>query len=371
MNKKLLLIPALLMTVGCAPKEKGEPVDLTESIFNTNMIHYLGRTNVVENEYVQFAMTSSGFEIKINVTDTVNNVKATMASYADQGGPSQFAYVFVDGVEPENKLALSHLSDQTYTLTSNLSLGEHTIRFVKLNEGAFTNIKLKDLTVEGATWKQWTKKYEKKIEFMGDSITCGYGSDGVQTDPFSLIGENGVHTYAYQCAKELDYDFSFVSESGMSIAMNAFGSSTYFKDIYKTYDCVHAFDYENYPIDIAVIALGTNDNTAFASLSHNEQLNKIELILQAYKDLGDTIMKNNPNAQIFFIYNLMVTQNGLIDTAIRGACNYLNEKYDEIAYYMEFTPDHAGGSSHPGKEAHLRDGHLLAEFIKNPSLPED
>ena len=60
------------------------------------------------------------------------------------------------------------------------------------------------------------KKY--LIEFIGDSITCGYGIEGKgANEMFDTSTENFEKTYAYLSAKELNYDYSTVCYSGCGI----------------------------------------------------------------------------------------------------------------------------------------------------------
>ena len=376
MKKLLILLSALILcSCGSTPVDNGgnnkpndepeeEIVDLTPSITNENMIHYLGR-HEVKNDSVYFAFSGTGFEIKVNVKENTNKVLGFMSSIATQYGPTQYAYVYVDGVEPSEKLQIAGAL-QSYELTVNLPLGEHIIRFVKLDE-AFTSITLNDLDFVGCEWVRFDKKYEKKIGFYGDSITCGYGTDGSTPDAFALNTENFGHTYAYTCASALDYDYTVVAQSGLSICMNSWGSEIYFKDIYKTIDYTDPYNHKNDPVDIAVIALGTNDNTKFSTYSADEQKEKVELIYQGYVEIVEMMKEVNPETQFFFVYDLMLFQNGLITTAIKGTTIYLNNKYgDGTAYMLEFTPDHAGSGAHPGAQASMEDGRILAEFIQNP-----
>lgn len=377
MMKKLLILLFAIALCSCGstpsknsnnnePSDKAseETVDLTPSITNENMIHYLGR-HEVKKDSVYFAFSGAGFEIKVNVKENENSVIGFISSIVTQYGPTQYAYVYVDGVEPSEKLHIAGAL-QSYELVTNLSLGEHIIRFVKLDE-AFTSITLNDLDFIGCEWVRFDKKYEKRIGFYGDSITCGYGTDGTTSEGFGLNTENFGHTYAYTCASELDYDYTVVAQSGLSICMNSWGSEIYFKDIYKTIDNTEEYDHHNDPVDIAVIALGTNDNTKFSTYTADEQKEKVELIYQGYIEIAEMMKEVNLNTQFFFIYDLMLFQNGLITTAIKGTTLYLNDKYgDGTAYMLEFTPDHAGSGAHPGAIASMNDGRILAEFIKNP-----
>ena len=53
---------------------------------------------------------------------------------------------------------------------------------------------------------------------MGDSITCGYGIDGVwNKDVFSTETENPIKGYAYKTAQLCKSEFQYVSWSGMGV----------------------------------------------------------------------------------------------------------------------------------------------------------
>jgi len=368
--KKLLFVPLVLALSCCGGNPTPSPTptpegDLTESVLNENMIHYLGRIKK-NTDSITFAMTCSGFEIKVDVKESSNQVKANIVSSIDSTYQTQYAHVFVDGVIQEEKIALNK-SISDYVLINDIPVGQHYIRFVKLNEGCFSSLTLKSLSFRNSKWSKWDVTYEKRIEFYGDSITCGYGCEGKTAEGFSLETQNGVKTYGYTCATDLGYEPSFCSQSGISLYMNAWDSPIHFEDIYKTYDCKNSFDVSKHKVDIAVIALGTNDNTKFVTLTSEKQLQEIEKIFGKYKELAIDIKTNNPNCQFFFVYNLMLTQNGYLDTAILGTCNYLNTTYGAgTAYRYEFAPNGSGCDGHPGQVAHIADGHILSDFIKNP-----
>ena len=58
----------------------------------------------------------------------------------------------------------------------------------------------------------------RKIEFIGDSITCGYGIEGVcNVDVFNTPQENPFKNYALRTAKALDADYQLVSWSGIGL----------------------------------------------------------------------------------------------------------------------------------------------------------
>ena len=59
---------------------------------------------------------------------------------------------------------------------------------------------------------------ELKLEFIGESITCGYGIDDEdENHHFQTATEDATRAYAYKTAMALDADYSLVSYSGHGI----------------------------------------------------------------------------------------------------------------------------------------------------------
>lgn len=56
------------------------------------------------------------------------------------------------------------------------------------------------------------------MEFIGDSITCGYGvDDEVAEHQFKTATEDVTRAYAYKTARMLNADYSMFSASGYGI----------------------------------------------------------------------------------------------------------------------------------------------------------
>lgn len=76
------------------------------------------------------------------------------------------------------------------------------IKIVKLSECAMSNIGIRNLELNGGSIAP-TEEKEHKIEFIGDSITCGYGVDDEDpTHSFSTATEDCTKAYAYKTARE-------------------------------------------------------------------------------------------------------------------------------------------------------------------------
>ena len=127
-------------------------------------------------------------------------------------------------------------------------LNSHYIKVIKLNEAAFSNLTLMDISLTNVTQVAYDKGHKGIMEFYGDSITCGYGILGKTSDGFTMDSEDATKTYAYLASEALGYEPSLVSQSGISLAMNVFDSNQYFKDIYDTVDTyLRLLDMDNEP----------------------------------------------------------------------------------------------------------------------------
>ena len=81
---------------------------------------------------------------------------------------------------------------------------------------------------------------ERVIEFIGDSYTCGYGSENsIKTDPFKPETENCNKSYCNIVSRYFDAECVIVAHSGMGIARNY---NDKFKDWYMPERYTQTFD---------------------------------------------------------------------------------------------------------------------------------
>lgn len=106
----------------------------------------------------------------------------------------------------------------------------------------------------------------RHIEFIGDSFTCGYGTDGSHRDEsFSVETENADKTYACILSRYFDADYTLLAHSGRGAVRNygdAVRVSHYtMKDAVKFVldtDTSQRYIASHKP-DLVVVFLGTND----------------------------------------------------------------------------------------------------------------
>ena len=114
--------------------------------------------------------------------------------------------------------ALVEEIEKNYTVLKSETEQEVTIRVVKLSESADSTVGIKQVTVTSNGIIQPTPDKRHRIEFIGDSITCGFGV--AEEDPegmYSTSSENATKAYAYKTAETLNADYSMVSFSGYGI----------------------------------------------------------------------------------------------------------------------------------------------------------
>ena len=179
--------------------------------------------------------------------------------------------------------------DTVIYLASGLGKGEHTVILQKRTEGEQGRITLHSFISQDEILQADGRK-GRHIEFVGDSYTCGYGTESAsKNDPFEARTENCALTYAAITARYFDADYNLVSHSGQGIARNYDDfrpgynmpdrySQTFDMDENTVWDASKAA----YRPDAVVIYLCTNDfstgrqphQTAFCN-RYVELLNKI------------------------------------------------------------------------------------------------
>ena len=125
------------------------------------------------------------------------------------------------GIYLNGELVYDELVDyqeKVYKVDINDYVDGGVIRVIKLSEPMFSSFGISKIVSFSKKEISPTKPSALKIEFLGDSITCGYGID--ESDPagsFSTSTENFSKTYAYLAAKSLNADYSAISFSGYGV----------------------------------------------------------------------------------------------------------------------------------------------------------
>ena len=143
---------------------------------------------------------------------------------------------------------------------------EHSVVIQKRTEAEQGRMTLKEFVCQGEIRKADGLK-KRQIEFVGDSYTCGYGSENsVSTDPFRPEDKNSSKTYAAICGRYFDADVLTISHSGQGICRNYndVGRGRHMPERYLgTFDEDDKYSWDAsadaFRPAVTVIYLGTND----------------------------------------------------------------------------------------------------------------
>ena len=257
----------------------------------------------------------------------------------------------IDQAEPF-KVAFRGERDSVVTLATALPNGVHTVRLMYAIEGyefypefwGFVLDKDKKLVETPAL-------PSRKIEFIGNSITCGYGNEGLKKEEgFDYATENHYYSYASITARNLEAQHWVVARSGIGAYRNFAGPKTgnpesnmlaqyeyvgfaWKPDLRKEATFLsEKWDFNRYQPDVVCINLGTNDLS-----TPNYDL---QLLKQNYQKLLKTVRQHNPKAKIVFLTGTMLynkeleLQKQLLDEVAAEAKN----AGDQEVYRFDMAP---------------------------------
>ena len=246
----------LTFMVGVCCETAAKP---TVQVFKGNdpAVRYIGRTLVSSDGSVSFDWAGTYFETRLIGGNLSVKVSETWKSYYN---------VLVDG--KLHKVVTVTGKDTLINLVSGIDKKTHQIRIQKRSEGEFgkTTIHQFILPNSGRLISENIIR-ERHIEFIGNSITCGYGTDGKdRDDPFLVETENCNKSFATIIARYFDADYTLIAHSGRGAVRN-YGDSVRVSKItmkdrmLNTFDedLTHKWDFTRYKPDLVVINLGSND----------------------------------------------------------------------------------------------------------------
>lgn len=247
---------------------------------------------------LEFDVTGTRVQIEVAADDACLNEASLRPRLA----------VLVDG-----EVVLDTTMDEprhTYEVLTADSSRDARIELIHLSEALYGAVGVRSITVtsEAATPVRPTAPRDLAIEFVGDSITCGYGVESAGYDmPFMTTTENFMKTYAYLAAQALDADYGTVCYSGYGVVSgySAFGERNESNLVPSLYEVVA----EQYPTpwdpaekayDVVVVSLGTNDSTYTGTDGE-----RMEEFASAYADFLVRLRECNPAAHLVCTLGLM------------------------------------------------------------------
>ncbi len=314
-------------------------------------IHYSGRVVMDNKDIVSFdwpgtsigcIFSGKSIGIKIN------------------GGKDNYFNAFIDG-----KLVsvFKAPSDTTIFFESLQHKNRHELLLTKRTEAEMGVTKFMGYILEEkGELHQFTKLANRRIEFIGNSITCGYGTEGSNRDErFKPETENNYKSYAAILSRAFSADAHFIAHSGKGIVRN-YGDEKSVSDISDTMlgrylhtldnDSSTLWDFSSWKPNCVVINLGTND---FSTFPHPDK----EAFFKGYKELISLIRFNYGNIPVFCVVGPMTNEPCF--SYVKELTNYYRDIEKDNQIYFSGLPDNLlnqaedlGSDWHPSYTGQLK-----------------
>lgn len=189
----------------------------------------------------------------------------------------------------------SGAAKDSFTLAHGLVNDVHTVTIVKRSEARVGVVQLLGVDVEGGTLLPPPDPAPHRIEFLGDSITSGYGNEGPNAQcPYTPREQNENQTYAAMVSRALNADHTNISWSGKTIReMTTLWERT------LPEDAKSVWTHSALVPDVVVINLGTND---FYFRDPGERVVTANML-----NLISRVRAKYPNVWIFWVLGPMLT----------------------------------------------------------------
>lgn len=322
-------------------------------------IVYMGRISRSVPETIRF--TYPGVSIYANFEGTSLQMKA-------KPGSGSFMVEIDDNLP--YRINFSE-KDSIHTLAEGLSEGTHRVRIMYIVEGYEMRPEFKGFYLDnGCSLADAPVLPARRIEFIGNSMTCGYGVESDNPlEPFSYETENHYYTYAARTARALQAQHLVVARSGIGVYRNfgapRTGCNDCMPNMYNQVlfsDSTELWDFSSYTPDVVCVNLGTND----ASQDNYD----IELLTDAYRKFLRKLRDIYPDSKLVLLSGSMLTGKSLqgVRNAMDKVVAEMNSDGDREVYRFDMSPQTGslgmGADYHPSMRQHQKMASELTGYLR-------
>ncbi len=250
----------------------------------------------------------------------------------------------------------------TIKVASGLQRGIHTILIAKNTEANIGYLEFVGLQCENLL--SLPSKPKRKIECIGNSITCGASADESEIPCGKGVWQdqhNAYLAYGPTTARNLNAQWILSSVSGIGLIHSCCNLDVTMPQVYDNInmrnlnDSLH-WNFSNYQPDIVTVCLGQNDgiqdSTAFCS---------------AYVKFLQRLRKNYSNAQLICLTSPMA--DGALTASqksyLSGIENYMRSSGDNKVHHYFFSKRYYHGcDTHPNVAEHKEIAAELTAYLK-------
>ncbi|MFC2089215.1 SGNH/GDSL hydrolase family protein [Bacteroidota bacterium] len=273
-----------------------------------------------------------------------------------------FYNVFIDNALQK---VITVSSDTILLLADHLAKGPHALLLTKRTEGFAGKATFKGILLDDkGKILQAGDRPEKKIEFIGNSITCGYGTEAkIKEEDFKPETENNYKSYAPITARAFGANAHIIAHSGQGVVRN-YGYKKKVSEYTMPDRYLQVFDEQKEPLwdftswkpDLVVINLGTND---FSTQPQPDE----EVFVEGYMNLIGSVREQYGKLPVFCIVGPMTNEpcysyvKKMVET-LRTKQNDQNVYFIGIPVYLLEEAD--WGAYHPKYSGQIKmAGHVV------------
>ena len=279
---------------------------------NDSSLNYMGRIEKLDS-LSNFYWSGSSVQIKVKNTATV---KAVLSENID----SNYLDIVVDGKYIKKIKILK--GKHTYELVNNLNNKTHIIQLFKPTNNDEHVIGFYGFVVDSnAKVNKQKNKQQLKMEFFGNSITCGHGvevpvgsSDSGAPDFF-----NNYLAYGAITSRHFDAQYHCTAKSGIGVVVSWFDIiMPEMYDRLNPNDPKSKWDFSKYQPHIVVVNLFQNDSWIVNMPDHQQFKNRFgtekpsdQVLKDSYISFIRSLRKVYPKAKIICVLgNMDITKKG-------------------------------------------------------------
>ncbi|MBR1585668.1 MAG: hypothetical protein IJ662_09025 [Clostridia bacterium] len=336
-----------------------------------------------ENGYLRCDWTASGIELDFE-GDYLSAILAAEPGEEIEGLPTDpnaprratwpWVGVFLDDMDQPIRRFPVCGKMETWLLIRSDAAQRHHFRIMKLTENVKTFFSIRAMHYSGE-FHPCARRPRRRIEFVGDSITCGYGNLCPDRDRgFWSDEEDGWNAHGPIAARLLGMEASCVSVSGITVAPHAHFPQPYaMNQLYAYADrpgrdrhgkAPEQWDFAALPNDYVVVNLGTNDACA-ASFAPDFEAERERFCRDYTAFLGEIRRLNGPATRIICALGSM--QYYLYPEIAQAVEEHKRLTGDQLVHLFRYHPmaplDGFGAAGHPSLTTQKKMAEELAAFI--------
>lgn len=327
-------------------------------------LQYMGRIDWSDPKAPRFA--AGAVQLKAKFVGTGATIK--ILDENRYGNNKNYFEVLVDDAPAVKLTALKAQTD--YVVAQDLPNGEHTLTVAKRTEAGIGFSRFLGLDVVGELAEPPARP-TRRIEIIGDSISCGSGNEAMNGSPQCLEDgwgqpyHNGYLAYGPVMARSLDAEYNVTAVSGIGLVRN-YSSKYDARPLPAVYDLMYyeemtsvAWDTTQFVPDAVVIALGTND---FSPGDSERDKMTVEAYTTAYVEFVSKLRGYYPEAHIFGVSSPMLgdgwpeatdTSASDLKSALSAMVEHFSAAGDTKVHQVNVTKVIGTGcGTHPGVEQH-------------------